>query len=639
MEFFDGVSMANTSKPSIFNDRRSIGSEKELDEYGVWVKSESEEFSVFGHDGSLDGGFPPFEDSRGSALSASGGDPALSVAGAESAKSSPPNADVMLSAALLLKIAEELASIKAELAALKSELDHRRSEQAPSAAPPVAHIPVGTDVAKDEATAQEAAAKETGTADGAAQGAGAKEVGVAEDIAEDEVVEADFDDFTIDEAAVGGEDDSVEDQAFDVDFPENAEFFDGDKSAGKITLTSDELNLLGEDTSESVEELEDPFLADDQDQEKIAFTGDEINDILGGMEVPSESAAHERVKVEEITLDDIPDEPLLKDEPHDSEDKSLDDAFDINIESEVSFDKDESFDIDTIEIEDEPTERPVDLDAAEADDGAEGGIVPAAAIAFDPFGSLPDEDAVSDTELAALNEERDTAAEVITAEPVPANGKAEEVASFADFSVVEDPVSGDLLDDSVESLDSIDSVELIDMPAQTAMAETEEVPAAEVPATETAEAPQTVSEDSPDEAAIIGVDGDPALSQLLDEDFQQFAPALEDTSYLDDEKPIELDEVAPESGVPESGMPDSGASDEALVPPEEQPDKSKSVLPSSPESSALQGVPQKFKEELKTVLSYMDILLESLPEEKIEEFARSEHFEPYKNLFKELGLA
>ena len=35
----------------------------------------------------------------------------------------------------------------------------------------------------------------------------------------------------------------------------------------------------------------------------------------------------------------------------------------------------------------------------------------------------------------------------------------------------------------------------------------------------------------------------------------------------------------------------------------------------------------------------MDQLLDNLPEEKIEEFARSEHFELYKKLFTELGLS
>ena len=49
-------------------------------------------------------------------------------------------------------------------------------------------------------------------------------------------------------------------------------------------------------------------------------------------------------------------------------------------------------------------------------------------------------------------------------------------------------------------------------------------------------------------------------------------------------------------------------------------------------------IPAGLKNELKTVLSYMDHLLESLPEEKIEEFAKSEYFDTYKKLFKELGL-
>jgi hypothetical protein len=49
-------------------------------------------------------------------------------------------------------------------------------------------------------------------------------------------------------------------------------------------------------------------------------------------------------------------------------------------------------------------------------------------------------------------------------------------------------------------------------------------------------------------------------------------------------------------------------------------------------------IPANFKSELKSVLSYMDRLLESLPESKIEEFAKSEYFDSYKKIFKELGL-
>ncbi|MDE7139754.1 MAG: hypothetical protein K2O09_03220, partial [Treponemataceae bacterium] len=53
-------------------------------------------------------------------------------------------------------------------------------------------------------------------------------------------------------------------------------------------------------------------------------------------------------------------------------------------------------------------------------------------------------------------------------------------------------------------------------------------------------------------------------------------------------------------------------------------------------SDAISG---NLKQEIKSVLTYMDQLLENLPEDKITEFAQSEQFEAYKKLFKDLGLA
>ena len=47
----------------------------------------------------------------------------------------------------------------------------------------------------------------------------------------------------------------------------------------------------------------------------------------------------------------------------------------------------------------------------------------------------------------------------------------------------------------------------------------------------------------------------------------------------------------------------------------------------------------KIQDDIKSVLVYMDQLLENLPEEKIEEFAKSEHFDTYKKLFSELGIS
>jgi hypothetical protein len=49
-------------------------------------------------------------------------------------------------------------------------------------------------------------------------------------------------------------------------------------------------------------------------------------------------------------------------------------------------------------------------------------------------------------------------------------------------------------------------------------------------------------------------------------------------------------------------------------------------------------VPDKLKHDVKSVLMYLDQLLASLPEEKIEEFASSEYYDTYKRLFDDLGL-
>ncbi|MGA2479575.1 MAG: hypothetical protein ABSG63_12565 [Spirochaetia bacterium] len=50
------------------------------------------------------------------------------------------------------------------------------------------------------------------------------------------------------------------------------------------------------------------------------------------------------------------------------------------------------------------------------------------------------------------------------------------------------------------------------------------------------------------------------------------------------------------------------------------------------------GVPDDLKDEIRTVLKYMDHLLEALPDEKIQEFASSDYFVMYKKLFEDLGL-
>jgi len=64
-----------------------------------------------------------------------------------------------------------------------------------------------------------------------------------------------------------------------------------------------------------------------------------------------------------------------------------------------------------------------------------------------------------------------------------------------------------------------------------------------------------------------------------------------------------------------------------------------SPAPTANDASAPEPVvSDKLKTDIKSVLLYLDQLLASLPEEKIEEFASSEYYDTYKKLFEELGL-
>ncbi len=52
----------------------------------------------------------------------------------------------------------------------------------------------------------------------------------------------------------------------------------------------------------------------------------------------------------------------------------------------------------------------------------------------------------------------------------------------------------------------------------------------------------------------------------------------------------------------------------------------------------LEALSDNTKEELKKVLKYLDSLLESLPEEKIKEFAHSEYYDLYNKILDKLGI-
>ena len=123
------------------------------------------------------------------------------------------------------------------------------------------------------------------------------------------------------------------------------------------------------------------------------------------------------------------------------------------------------------------------------------------------------------------------------------------------------------------------------------------------------------------------------LEELPLEDFSsEEVPALEaatpeagDITIDDDIFELEADEL-------------EELSEDDFQAPELPARESTSKPASHPVMAEPEDIPSHLKKEIKAVLSYMDNLLEALPENKIEEFAKSEYYETYKKLFKDLGL-
>ncbi len=120
----------------------------------------------------------------------------------------------------------------------------------------------------------------------------------------------------------------------------------------------------------------------------------------------------------------------------------------------------------------------------------------------------------------------------------------------------------------------------------------------------------------------IGSEDEEPVPETLDESLLRDTPEQEpstDDTFIDDS--IFDDNASEDTTVAETSVEVPAASAAAAA------------------TSDKTVITKDLKSEIVSVLSYMDQLLENLPEDKITEFAKSEHFVTYKKLFDELGLS
>ncbi|MDR1215473.1 MAG: hypothetical protein LBK25_02215 [Treponema sp.] len=141
------------------------------------------------------------------------------------------------------------------------------------------------------------------------------------------------------------------------------------------------------------------------------------------------------------------------------------------------------------------------------------------------------------------------------------------------------------------------------------------------------------------EPVLEGISFDDSILDIGDEAVEE--PQAEEELTEEPEAEIPLPEEEPTLEIPEPAV-ESVVYEKPVpsveeTPPAELIPELEDTAKTSPIEAPVE-IPSNIKDELKTVLSYMDQLLESLPEEKIEEFASSKYFDTYKRLFAELGI-
>ena len=461
--------------------------------------------------------------------------------------------------------------------------------------------------------------------------------------------------------------------------------------------SADENSVVGQKPQE--EKSSGGFFADDNDDDTISLSGDELSNIFNTADFTEESVDVDTQQADEDSDNGLPsmdfdseslEEPIIEDNYFEDDDFPAE----IDVPTGIVAQEEQIFEEIELEEEDQGTEEvfeeteTTEVDFPEdnyelseqADKFSEEEIV-------DPFEEISEEvldDAIVepafDSSDDILEEEVTESVEEEVTEP---EETVEEATEFAEEEVTEPEVTVEEVAEPIEE----EVTEFEETVEETTEFAEEEVTEPEVTVEEVAEPIEeevTEPEETVEETTESGMDetmeaveteeemSDEPVESVFESN-QWEAPVIDETMGFADTTTEELTEEVSESGVfaddpliiEEPVDTITSAEEElleelAVIPviDDELPAETlvEETLDEEPvgedvvelteataeepvkKESKISDIPDDLKQDIKSVLSYMDQLLDSLPEDKIAEFARSEHFELYKKLFTELGL-
>jgi hypothetical protein len=682
---------------SIFSDRSAIGSADELDEYGVWVKSEPEDIA-------FDDSAFPGETGKASEITDIESDLDFDLSGAGTGETALTSGDLDISddSGFDVDFGNDTEAGDASAEAFVEDI---------SADDSGFDVDFGSDVEAGDASTSEVLADDSSFdvdfTDEAEAGDASAEPPASEILADDSGFDVDF----TDEAEAGetpaepsASEILADDSGFDVDFTDEAEAGEtsAEPSASEVLADDSGFDVDFTDEAEAGDASAEPsaseILVDDSgfdvdftDETEAGETHAEpsASEILtddSGFDVDmGDNAAADEYDFE-IRLDDIPNTPqtagIETTAPETagavpSQDGVLANELLLKIVGELSTIKAElnSLKEEISTIRDNALgDKPVSPEVKAAPDGFSAETLSAAELEavltnseIESVETVVADDMTVDDEFVPIGsinieveEESPPAVELELPQDVDGIEAEDEAPPVVELDLPAD-VAG------IEAENEAPPAAELDLPADVAgiEAENEAPPAAEadMPAEsdeiETGEAETSADiepplddisvdldlTETPDEDSSAGA----AIDDLDDFDIPGEAPPVEDivVPALNGEEAAALPDFVPEK-------PDYLSPDDLVDINEYRAAETTASAADVPAEADEAAIPQDghemaisshdpldtlgFKRDLQIVLSYMDKLLEALPDEKIEEFARSEQFDTYKKVFKELGL-
>ena len=405
----------------------------------------------------------------------------------------------------------------------------------------------------------------------------------------------------------------------DVEIPEETEedkggFFSGDDEDDTIALSFDELdNIMNTaDFSDTVEVAENTEEASDetvepQVEEPVIEETEEPVIEENQVEVETEEPAIEEIVTEEtvqsedegIEDDTIIEESIISSEPDVSD---ISESTDSEIENAIS--SDETTNIEDINLDEDQGEDSFDFSNEKLEEPEIDEFIP------DGNDELFEEEALPDE--ISIPKEEDLLVESTSSDFMDSVKETTE----------EEQESAEIIPE--ENIDEMD----IDLPSE--LPDELDTSSEEPVEEEVVEEDVTVEadDDIPTVDKVLSDEAEPETEPEVEESFTSVDNFAEETSI--DEPVVENDTTIESDG--EASYAEVDNLDNTLS------DSNLAYLDKT-DAEAESAATTDLKQDIKSVLLYMDQLLENLPEEKIVEFAKSDEFVTYKKLFSELGLS